>query len=577
MENITRRHNCEKIYKEETEKCLKLFKRFREFWLRSDFCDGIDLLQYGDDDFYFYRFAVSRQEKNTIPMLRSILLQIMSEYNLDYAIPDDYSDAPFEFIVTQDNKRYGITLSEYFADEDIEQLIEVYNLDYIFIAYHWKPEMAKRWLDRENDKYKRNNWRIKAITLKDFFDMFICQEEYERLVYWIGRFVEESKEVIGYKSIKFLSSMNLSAQRAFEKKILATWPYENSKYQIIDRGNKKIQKYLYVEDFNISDSNKQLYENYILSGVYNTMVGHNSFAESFLTSEWLFYSLDGKKNFDYTSVISGYLKSVEQLLLNIALINIDDNCYINVNKDKENINRAIDEGVQFYIVDNKTKLLKRTTVSKKSIPPYPYMEFITKQKKYMDSSIGTFEHFIRNNPHIFIDEKLAEPIADMVSCFRTECRNGYFHTHNLHNWDTVIKTRNNAIYLYYLLLGACKRAKGSQTDLGIIEEDSFDLLCKEIREFRHYNTDFIFEYEDGTQSKMIYDFINNSAEYSDEGIEHYESLLFYKVDDFGAETYEKLGSEIKDEWKYYLTRNSLPQRIYGVHRNKTLQEIYFSE
>ena len=165
----------------------------------------------------------------------------------------------------------------------------------------------------------------------------------------------------------------------------------------------------------------------------------------------------------------------------------------------------------------------------------------------------------------------------MVSCFRTECRNGFFHTHNLRDWSLVEKTRNNAIYLYFVILGTCIIPEEKKHELAILDYDGFDNLCRKIREFKHYNVNFIFEYDDGKKQKLIYDFINNTAEYTDDGVEHYEKLLFYKVEDFEG-ALEQLDEGIRENQIFYLTRDNLPKKIFGVHRKMhdfRLEEITF--
>ena len=66
---------------------------------------------------------------------------------------------------------------------------------------------------------------------------------------------------------------------------------------------------------------------------------------------------------------------------------------------------------------------------------------------------------------------------------------------------------------------------------------------------------------------MVYDGINNVAEYTEDGVEHYESLIFYEVDDFSLETYEKLDTPIREDWKRLLTRDNLPCRIHCYGKN----------
>ena len=125
------------------------------------------------------------------------------------------------------------------------------------------------------------------------------------------------------------------------------------------------------------------------------------------------------------------------------------------------------------------------------------------------------------------------------------------------------------------MLGSCVIPQEKINELRIVGVDKFDELCKKIRKFRHFNAEFIFEYADGRRINLIYDFKNNTIEYTDDGIEHYLSLLFYAVDQFSMEVYEKLDEGISEEQRIYLTRDNLPQKIYGVHRNHELEEIVF--
>ena len=84
---------------------------------------------------------------------------------------------------------------------------------------------------------------------------------------------------------------------------------------------------------------------------------------------------------------------------------------------------------------------------------------------------------------------------------------------------------------------------------------------------------FIFEYADGRKLNLIYDFMNNTIEFNDSGEEHYEHLLFYSVERFGLEAYEKLDEGIREEQIVYLTRNDLPTRILGLYRDGRIEEI----
>lgn len=143
------------------------------------------------------------------------------------------------------------------------------------------------------------------------------------------------------------------------------------------------------------------------------------------------------------------------------MLNIDNGCVTSLKGDKSTKKKVFENAVTVYDVkwDNKSKSIVRNKIElgKDKWTQYPYIDFINVQKEYMDSSIGTFEIFLRNNPNIFVDVTISKTICDIVSCFRTECRNGYFHTQNLYDSEIVDKTRENAILLYAVLLGSVKK------------------------------------------------------------------------------------------------------------------------
>lgn len=533
-----------------------------------DFRNNKELFRYSDDDFYFYRFAISRMELSRTRLLNSIIYRVMETYEYEFLVPDIQKNVPFEFILIASGEKVGYKYEDFFEDEDVSDLLRKYDVEKAFIIRTTAGCKTNR-MKQRNEQYVEKNVAVEEITIQDFFETLFNHEEYIEFEKQIQDYVNLTKDILGFKSIKVLSAMNLSAQKLFAEKILFEWNYEEARYQIIDEKNEKIKRYLYVKNHDFGDDWEAIKDNYLTEGVYKALIGTETFAESFITSEWLYHSLKGKENFDYTSVVSGYLKSIEQLLHKLVMLNIDNNCVISLKKDKKDAVR--DKGIIVYEMKGRNK-----TEAKKNWENwlwYPYIDFTENQKEYMDSSIGTFEHFFRKNPHTLSKPHLAKIICDMVSCFRTECRNGYFHTHNLHDSAIVEKTRDNAILLYALLLGCVEKAKECRDKLGIYTEDKFDVICKEIRRIRHFSSEFIFEYADGSKKKMIYDYLNNTMEYTEDGIEHYEALIFYEVEDFSMKTYEMLETPIRDEWKRLLTRDNLPNRIYCYDRKKNIHEI----
>lgn len=563
------------IYKEEIDKNINMLKHFIESWVKSQSIRNEELFQFADDDFYFYRFTVERQEKAAKILLTNILWRVLKEYN----IPVEYShDAPFIFIIKENHERIGYRLADFLEDEDINSILKSNHVDKAIILRTSKGKQTNKLIELENQQYKDTNVNIRALSIHEFYLKQFGEEEYKAFIDSIDNYLNVTKEITGYKSVKFLSKMNLASIKIFEQKKLRDWDYLNYRYQIINASDKKVQNYLYLTQKDIIFENlDDMHKSYIFDKLYETMVSSNEYATSFITSEWLYDSFKGKKNFDYTSVVSGYLKSIEQLLYKIVMLNIDNDYKIAMKRDM--LKKAFRQNIPvFELIDNKfNKVPRNKQGNNYRFTNYPYIEFTEHQKEFMDSSIGTFEYFLRCNKHIFSNPDNAKTVTDMISCFRIECRNGFFHTHNLNDWDLVEKIRRNAIYLYFVLLGSCIIPEERKHELKLIHHDQFDELCKKIREFKKYNIYFEFEYDDGIKQNLVYDIHNNTIEFNDDGVEHYDGILFYKVDEF-QDSLKKIDKGELEDKKLYLTRDNLPKKIFGIHRkhrNYESEEISF--
>ena len=555
--------DCTDVYLNEIDRTIKTLKRMREAWLRVPSCSNYELFQYAEDDFYLYRFFVNALTRNTNEMVEIIIYQLLQRYHVEFR--DDYED--FSFVIEDSDNRIGYRFDDFYGDDDVDEILRKNEVDKGVIIRNWKDNnYSSKKIKRENSSSKYNNL-ISVMLLKEFFLQYFDLKEYELFYKYIEEYIVTAKDVLGYKTVKYLSNMNLATQKICAEKEILEWDYCNYAYKIIDDTNEKISKLLYVQNIDLERFHDEITTNYLTNSLYKSIVGVNEYSCSFITSEWLYHSLKEKKNYDYTAVISGYLKSIEQLLHKIVMVNLNNNCRIAINNE---IQTEIEKNnISLYYYDLKRKKWKNAYPNTK----YKYIDLNSENEKYMDTSIGTYEYFLRVNRHIFIDESLSDIIADMVSCFRIECRNGYFHRHNLQDWEIVEITRNNALYLYYLLLGGCVIPESQMYQLGMCNVDEFDELCKKIREFRRYRSGFVFEYENRKTIKVIYDTLNNVMEFSTEGREHYQSLLFYEVDDFSVLSYEKLEMGISEGQMVYLTRDSLPKKIYGYYKDGELIEI----
>lgn len=566
----------DRIYSEEFKKYIQTQKRFREAWMEYDAPWNHELFQYANEDFYFYRFNVSRMEKNTLPLLRDIIFRLLTLYKVDWS----KGIAPILFkCKVSSSSIVGYTFDDFYEDDDIAEICNENRVDKIFVIRTWKGVHAEEWVARENYQYESHGIAIRAIGISDFFSSQFGKEEYQRFEAQMSTFLREMYDLVGYRSIKFLSSMNLAAQKLVLEKKLLKYASERMCYSIVDQTKPEVQRYLHVDGYSFpANIEKTIQSNFVNTGLFRVLLGTAEFAESFVTSEWLFHSLEGTAHYDYTSIISGYLKSVEQLLLQIVKANVGNNCKITLKSNKKA--DAIQSGVSRYTFDKgKFRLISDNKQFSRE-----YIDLEVAQMDYMDSDLGTFEYFLRNNPHIFFSQLQQQSainrktycaiIADMVSCFRAECRNGYFHTHNLKDWDTVVRIRGNALMIYTLLLGGCNLSTSKTDGLKIHTHDWFDTLCIQIQNNRRATLDYVFEYSDSSEVCAVFDFQNNTKEYADTGMEHYDSLRFYCVPDFSFESYEKLDDGEFDSSMITLTREAMPCKIFSVNRDKQKILLY---
>ena len=165
-----------------------------------------------------------------------------------------------------------------------------------------------------------------------------------------------------------------------------------------------------------------MYNLFINKKRYKILFGNRSFAKSYLTSEWLFKKYVMLPEMDNTFIVSGYLKSVEQLLWDILKI--------------KGINR----------------LIRTSNNSDASIDG----------SDDIDVTLGNIQYFLSDYDNRDLFDKSFKKNQRAVSCYfrnqlgrwRNYYRNGYFHKDNLQDIKLVEIIRNQTIYLYFLILGS---------------------------------------------------------------------------------------------------------------------------
>lgn len=336
------------------------------------------------------------------------------------------------------------------------------------------------------------------------------------------------QELIAFEVIPRLNMSNLAKARLELRENLRVMDFHELSYDLQNKCNN-----LEKSDLDIICSN-------IEKGKVQVLLGKTDFAKSYLTSEYLYKAIVDNSNFDYTSVVAGYLKTIEQFLYRLLEYHMDidgSEKWIKVTK---------------YMAKGKERRLN---------PKYPNdrnkQQILVKRHnlKYMDTSLGPLINYIDENEDCCEISKDGKTIlTDLLNDYRKSVRNGYFHKHNLEDIEEVRRIRNNTLYLLCFLIGSLK-------DFDITK---FGYLDFSFNDFYHavprfsINIPFYIQETKNSQPKLMKQVFEQEAErYDLDGLLE-NNLYFSEVDD-SNKPYEYINQVPKDDLVIFNT-NNVPYR-----------------
>ena len=267
-------------------------------------------------------------------------------------------------------------------------------------------------------RFKKNsNNSIECCLFEDFLEEafgFEVKDLFQKAM--IG-FKEEMHQAIGYQITELCSPYNLQKLKGVLEEELTVFDYDSIKRE---RFTEAREENPLVRDLNDRNYNI-IKDTYIRTGRYRLLVGNSDFAESFLTSEWLLKKYFALEALDNTFIVSGYLKSIEQLLWDIIAIIGQGRSIRGVSISAEN-EEEID----------------------KTLGALQYFMTSYSNDDLFQSVFGGSTHFVMNY------------LKNQISNWRTRYRNGYFHKHNLNEIDKINSIKEETYFLYLLILGSIK-------------------------------------------------------------------------------------------------------------------------
>ncbi len=454
---------------------------------------GFPIFGETSKDYHEQVYFQSYLESYTRKMVNAILKEI-----IDFEVCDKFIWPEFEY----KGIYRGYTNSEY----EKEFIFEFINIDrsigYRYCSFHW-DEIDTLLSEGGVDAIRiilwedENGWpyfcyddnRIKVIMVYDLFqELFgeLSDDEirsmYDLFIEEVAKAVEEANSMISITTVPGFTTAFLHKTRAevvsgLEKEV------SSAKVFFVQNPNYKYEE----------DNSRELVDIYKLNQMFlqnkysHAFVGNEHFAKSFLTSEYLYRYFKKNPMFDYTPIVSGYIKSIEQLLLLIC----------------KNYSRS--------------KNFKVKTRNKNKIETW---------------NLGNYMYFIDDNEQI-IRSEIRCAKKHIIACLKSyifESRNHLFHKDYFDSWMRVERIRKNTIFLYFTLLGMInqKLIFGNYNKPLRMLDDTYDQLFYTVDK-ANASDHFLIELNGKTYSNMQKSLRLNGILYDENGMIK-NKIVFWKFD-----------------------------------------------
>jgi hypothetical protein len=264
---------------------------------------------------------------------------------------------------------------------------------------------------------KMEGIHVECMLFEDFLELLFGENEKNAFRENMVDFKDEMHKAIGYQVTELCSPYNLEKLKNQLDDELVNFEYDKIKHQryvdLIDVG-------LPANDLN--NYNFNIIKNvYIQNGRYKLLLGNSDFAESYITSEWLYKKYFLLDELDNTFIVAGFLKSIEQLLWDIIFMVGQGRKVREIEISEENQD-AID----------------------KTLGSLQYFLSNWDNDDLFQNSFGNGKHFVMGY------------LKHQISDWREQYRNGYFHKHNLKDKEKIEAIREETYFLYLLIFGTIK-------------------------------------------------------------------------------------------------------------------------
>ena len=346
-------------------------------------------------------------ESNVFKLVETLFVKYNIEYEQDPFHLFDYSIKLSEkFFISFLSKPNTLNSS---AMKSLAEGINRYQTSTMVVFLIKNGVDAKKGMNGFSNRIKKyvGDINIQCLTFEEFLFNIFGENELIDFQSSMSTIKEDIQNEIGYQITEIFNKQTLVKFKEKLDKTIVEFDYD------VIRSNAVTKKFLTDVNYN------HIKNLFLKNGKYKVLLGNGDFAESLITSEWLYHNYIFSEHLDNTFIVAGYLKSIEQLLWDILLI--------------------IAKGRQlngYQINESNEKIIYNTLGS------LNYFLNDWANKDLFENAFGNSTTFVMGY------------INEIISHWRELRRNGYFHKDNLNDLNKIDLIRNETFFIYMLILGS---------------------------------------------------------------------------------------------------------------------------
>lgn len=469
---------------------------------------------------------------------------------------------PIEFIITRNGKREGYRYTNCYKNKErMRTLFESKGIDSLSVidfssgiqSSFLHPLVVPQGFDG----------LIHRITLKDFFCGFFTEEEYSDYSSKATSAVKEAYQYVGKQTITNLTYQ----QRPFFLKQVLT---ELSHFSYSTKAYKPTKPF--------NDDASQWYDKGILPSAdfavmrkgffdlerYRALTGKKDFAKSFITSEYLYQTLTSNNVFDLTAIVTGYFKSIEQLLYQILKI-------IERDGHKGNV------WIQSTLSVGSRRFARLSAQGECRLTPGKPKRSQIRVKQgnssYYDTTFAALVYMLQDYDSGWVVSPTAKDfVSALLLLYSDECRNEHFHKDNINDPLEVTEIRDKTYLLLFYVLGGYDFSKSSQDEKTLlgITDNSFESFYQKLLESGPGNY-YYLQFGSKHSVLVAMPMQQEPPRYDKDGLLINPSLRFviipretlgnWRSDDWG-----QIEAEFASDKTIILSRNNMPSAVKYVDK-----------